>query len=162
VKDISAGSISFPEPDWKKGEYGAAIAALNAEMIMLSGRKIESEEARKFIIENLSARLVSEESIHMTIDENRDPTIEVALNRAIANFSNSKEGDFANYLKKIILENQIVLNGNRVRISYSKFPVSMTERQWEAARERIQGEIRLYVPDAEVDLCGFPVSAPAL
>jgi superfamily II DNA or RNA helicase len=162
VKDISAGSISFPEPDWKKGEYGAAIAALNAEMIMLSGRKIESEEARKFIIENLSARLVSEESIHMTIDENRDPTIEVALNRAIANFSNSKEGDFANYLKKIILENQIVLNGNRVRISHSKFPVSMTERQWEAARERIQGEIRLYVPHAKLDLCGFPVSAPAL
>ena len=162
VKDISAGSISFPEPDGKKGEYGAAIAALNAEMIMLSGRKIESEEARKFIIENLSARVVSEESIHVTIDENRDPTIEVALNRAIANFSNSKEGDFANYLKKIILENQIVLNGNRVRISHSKFPVSMTERQWEAARERIQGEIRLYVPHAELDLCGFPVSAPAL
>ena len=50
--------------------------------------------------ENLSARVVSEESIHVNIDENRDPTIEVALNRAIANFSNSKEGDFANYLKK--------------------------------------------------------------
>jgi superfamily II DNA or RNA helicase len=162
VKDITAGSISFPEPDGKKGEYGAAIAALNAEMIMLSGRKIESEEARKFIIENLSARVVSEESIHVTIDENRDPTIEVALNLAIANFSNSKEGDFANYLKKIILENQIVLNGNRVKINHSKFPVSMTERQREAARERIQGEIRLYVPHAELDLCGFPVSAPAL
>ena len=112
--------------------------------------------------ENLSARVVSEESIHVNIDENRDPTIEVALNRAIANFSNSTEGNFANYLKKIILENQIVLNGNRVRISHSKFPVSMTGRQWEAARERIQGEIRLYVPDAEVDLCGFPVSTPGL
>ncbi len=62
VKDISAGSISFSEPDGKKGDYGAAIAALNAEMIMLSGRKIESEEARKFIIENLSARVVSEEA----------------------------------------------------------------------------------------------------
>ena len=96
----------------------------------------------------------------MTIYKNRDPTIEVALNRAIADFSNSKEGDFANYLKKIILENQIVLNGNRVKISHSKFPISMTEKQLEAARERIQDEIRLYVPDATVDLCGFPVSAP--
>ena len=54
VKDISAGSISFPEPGGKKGEYGAAIAALNAEMVLLSGRKIESEEARQFIKENLS------------------------------------------------------------------------------------------------------------
>src|SRR4030095_11327845 len=162
VKDISSGSISFARPGAKKGEYGAAIAALNAEITLLSGRKIESEEAKQFIIENLSARVVSEESIHVTIDENRDPQIEDALDQTIANFSNSKEGDFANYLKKIILENQIVLNGNRVRISHSKFPVSMTERQWEAARERIQGEIRLYVPHAELDLCGFPVSAPAL
>ena len=44
VKDISAGSISFAEPRAKKGEYGAAIAALNAEMVLLGGRKIESEK----------------------------------------------------------------------------------------------------------------------
>ncbi len=162
LKDISAGSISFAEPGTTKGEYGAAIAALNAEMVLLSGRKVGSEEAKKFIKENLSAGVVSEERIPVTIYKNHDPTIEVALNRAIANFSNSKEGDFANYLKKIILENQIVLNGNRVKISHSKFPVSMTERQREAARERIQGEIRLYVPDAEVDLCGFLVSVSGL
>jgi hypothetical protein len=98
----------------------------------------------------------------VTIGGYHIPTIEAAVKRAFANFSNSKEGDFANYLKKIILENQIVLDGNRVKINHSKFPVSMTERQREAARERIQGEIRLYVPDAEVDLCGFPVSAPGL
>ena len=144
----------------KKGEYGAAIAALNSELVLLRGRKVESEEAKRFIKENLSARVVSEERTPVTIYKNRDPTIEVALNRAIADFSNSKEGDFANYLKKIILENQIVLNGNRVKISHSKFPISMTEKQLEAARERIQDEIRLYVPDATVDLCGFPVSAP--
>jgi superfamily II DNA or RNA helicase len=162
LTDISAGLFCFDDPCEKKGDYGGAIAALNSELVLLSGRKVESEEAKKFIKENLSARVVSEERILVTVYENRDPTIEVALNRAIANFSNSKEGDFANYLKKIILENQIVLNGNRVKINHSKFPVSMTERQREAARERIQGEIRLYVPDAEVDLCGFPVSAPGL
>jgi superfamily II DNA or RNA helicase len=162
VKDISGGPISFAEPGAKKGEYGAAIAALNAEMVLLSGRKMESEEAKKFIKENLSARVVSEERIPVTIGGYHIPTIEAAVKRAFANFSNSKEGDFANYLKKIILENQIVLDGNRVKINHSKFPVSMTERQREAARERIQGEIRLYVPDAEVDLCGFPVSAPGL
>ena len=57
----------------------------------------------------------------MTIDENRDPTIEVALNRAISKFLKFEGGDFANYLKKIILENKIVLNGNHVRIATSKF-----------------------------------------
>ena len=162
LTDISAGSFCFDDPCEKKGDYGGAIAALNSELVLLSGRKVESEEAKKFIKENLSPRVVSEERIPVTIYENRDPTIEVALNHAIANFSNSKEGDFANYLKKIILENQIVLNANRVEIRHSKFPVSMTERQREAARERIQGEIRVYVPDAEVDLCGFAVSAPGL
>src|SRR6266511_4804430 len=53
VKDISAGSISFTEPGAKKGEYGAAISALNAEMVLFSGRKIKPEEARQFIKENL-------------------------------------------------------------------------------------------------------------
>jgi hypothetical protein len=39
VKEISAGSTSFAEPGAKKGEYSAAIAALNAEMVLLDGRK---------------------------------------------------------------------------------------------------------------------------
>src|SRR5712692_8760158 len=53
VKGISAGSVLFVEPDEKKGEYSGAIAALNAEMVILKGRKMESYEAKKFIKENL-------------------------------------------------------------------------------------------------------------
>src|SRR5437879_13796535 len=53
VKDISAGSISFAEPGGKRGEYGAAIAALNSEIVLCRERKIESEEARQFIKQTL-------------------------------------------------------------------------------------------------------------
>jgi superfamily II DNA or RNA helicase len=62
VKDVSAGAISFAEPGEKRGEYGVAIAALNAEMVLLSGRKIESEAARQFIKENLHARVADEQT----------------------------------------------------------------------------------------------------
>jgi hypothetical protein len=92
LKDISAGSISFAAPGAKKGEYGAAIAALNAEMVLLSGRKTESEEARQFIKQNLHARVADEQSIDITINGHGDATIEMALKRAIAIFSQSKGG----------------------------------------------------------------------
>ena len=121
VKDISAGSISFAEPGAKKGEYGAAIAALNAEMVLLSGRKIESEEARQFIKQNLHARVAGEQPIAVTINGRGDATIEAALKKTIATFSQSKEGDFLDYLKRILLENRIVLDGNRVRSAISIF-----------------------------------------
>jgi superfamily II DNA or RNA helicase len=160
VKDISAGSISFAEPGAKKGEYGAAIAALNAEMVLLSGRKIESEEARQFIKQNLHARVAGEQPI--AINGHGDATIEAALKRAIATFSQSQEGDFFNYLKKILLENQILLEGNHVRISHVKFPGCMTEKQMKAVKDRIQREIRLHAPIAEVSFCGFPASTPKL
>ena len=111
MKDISAGPIFFAEPGTKKGEYGAAIAALNAELVLLSGRKIESEAAKKFIKDQLHARVATDESISVTIKGSRDPTIEVALKRAIQAFSQSKEGDFLNYLKKILLENQFLCMG---------------------------------------------------
>jgi hypothetical protein len=157
VKDISAGSISFAEPGAKKGEYGAAIAALNSEMILLSGRRIESEKAKKFIKEQLHARVATDESISVTINSDGDPTIEVALKRAIQTFSHSKEGDFLNYLKKILLENQILVHGNHVMISHITFPRCMSEKQIRAVTDRIQHEIRLYIPDAEVVLSGFRV-----
>lgn len=66
VKDISAGSVSFAEPAAKKGEYGTAIAALNAEMVLLDGRKIESEQAKQFIKENVHARIAGTETITVT------------------------------------------------------------------------------------------------
>jgi hypothetical protein len=86
----------------------------------------------------------------------------MALKRAIATFSNSQEASFLDYLKRILLENQILLGGSRVKITHSKFPISMTQKQLQAARERIQDEIRLYVPDAEVNLYGFPCLLRAL
>src|SRR5262249_21194292 len=98
VKDISAGSIFFAEPGAKRGEYGAAIAALNSEMILLSGRRIESQKAKEFIKKQLHARVAGDESISVTINDDVDPIMEVALKRAIQAFSHSKEGDFLNYL----------------------------------------------------------------
>lgn len=157
VKDSSAGSISFAEPGAKKGEYGAAIAALNSEMILLSGRRIESENGKKFIKEQLHAEGAADESVPVTISGNGDPTIEVALKRAIQTFSRSKEGDFLTYLKTILLENQILVNGNHVTISHVNFPSCMSEKQIRAVTDRIQQEIRLYTPDAEVVLSGFRV-----
>src|SRR5215813_12140062 len=157
IKDISAGSISFDDPSTTKGEYGAAIAALNSEMILLSGRRIESQKAKEFIKKQLHARVAGDESISVTINDDVDPTIEVALKRAIQAFSHSKEGDFLNYLKKILLKNQILVHGNHVKISHIAFPGCMSERQIRAVTDRIQQEIRLYVPDAEIVLSGFRV-----
>jgi len=81
----------------------------------------------------------------------------VALKRTIATFSDAKEGDFLSYVKKILLENQILLDRNRVRISHVKFPGSMTEKQMKAVKERIQEEMRLYAAGGEVVLSEFPV-----
>lgn len=155
VKDVSAGAISFAEPGEKRGEYGAAIAALNSEFVLLSERKIESEEARQFIKQNLHDRASGEEPVPVTASGDGDPTIEVALKRTIATFSQAKEDDFLSYVKKILLENQILLDRNRVRVSHVKFPGSMTEKQMKAVKERIQEEIRLYAAGAEVVLLGF-------
>ena len=162
VKEMSAGSISFAEPAANKGEYGASIAALNSEMVLLSGRKMESEEAKQFIKESLHARVASEQSMAMTINGHGDANIEVALKRAIATFSESEEGDFFDYLRKILIENQILLNGNHVTVSHVKFPSRMTQRQLQSAKDRIQEEIQFYVPNAEVILGGFPLSAQRL
>jgi superfamily II DNA or RNA helicase len=159
VQNISSGSTSFSAPSDKKGDYGAAIAALNAEMVLLSGRKIESEYARQFIKQNLYARLAGEQPIAITVNEHGDATIEAALKRAIAAFSNSEEGDFRDYLKKILLENRILVDGNRVRVSHINFPRQMTQRQLMTVKDRIQEEIQLYVPNVEVVLAGFPVFA---
>jgi superfamily II DNA or RNA helicase len=152
VKNISARSTCFPEPAEKKGEYGAAIAALNAEMVLLSGRRMESEEAKQFIKENLHQRAAVEQSIPVIINGHGDAKIEAALKRAIATFSQSQEGDFLNYLSRILSENEIIVAGHCVRIRYVKFPCRITQKQLNAVRERLQKEIRLYAPDAEVIL----------
>jgi hypothetical protein len=157
VKDISAGSVSFAEPAAKKGEYGTAIAALNAEMVLLDGRKIESEQAKQFIKENVHARIAGTEIITVTSKGNHSPTIEAALKRAIAAFSRSEDGDFLAYLKKILVENDIQLNGNHVIVTHVKFPRQMTEKQQRAVKDRIQEEIRLYAPDAEVSFAKFAI-----
>jgi hypothetical protein len=157
VRDICSGSISFAEPGAKKGEYGAAIAALTSEMILLSGRRIESEEARQFIKENLYQRVAGEQAIAVTIDGHVDATIEAALKRTIAAFSQAKEGGFFDYLKRILLENEIILRGNCVKIRHVRFPRRTTEKQLDAVRDRIQKEIRLYVPEAEVTFVQFCV-----
>ncbi len=162
VKDVSAGAVSFAEPGGKRGEYGAAIAALNSEIVLLRERKIESEEARQFIKQNLHGRAGHEEPISVTSSGDGDPTIEAALKRTIATFSDAKEGDFLSYVKKILLENQILLDRNHVRISHVKFPGSMTEKQMKAVKERVQEEIRLYAAGTEVVLSGFPVFTKVL
>jgi superfamily II DNA or RNA helicase len=155
LKDISAGSISFAAPGAKKGEYGAAIAGLNAEMILLNGRRIESEKAKKFIKEQLHTRFAGDESVSVTLNGHGDATIEAAIKRAIVILTKSEKNSFADYLKRILLENSILIEGARVEIKHAKFPHHMTEKQMTAAKERIQKEIRLYVADAEVILLGF-------
>jgi superfamily II DNA or RNA helicase len=157
LRNISAGAVSFGEPAAKRGEYGTAIAALNAEIILRAGRKAESEEARQFIKENLHARLAGEQPMDVTINGRGDAATEVALKKAIAAFSQGQEGDFLNYLKKILLENQIIIEANRVIISHINFPCRMTEKQMKAIKNRLQNEIRLYAPDAEVVFTRFPV-----
>jgi hypothetical protein len=106
--------------------------------------------------------LLMSKPIAVTIDGCSDATIELALKRTIAAFSQSQEGDFFNYLKKILLENQIHIDGNRIKINHVKFPSCMTENQMKTVKERIQYEIRLYAPIAVVIFCGFPASAPKL
>jgi hypothetical protein len=106
--------------------------------------------------------LLMSKPIAVTIDGCSDATIELALKRTIAAFSQSQEGDFFNYLKKILLENQIHIDGNRIKINHVKFPSCMTENQMKTVKERIQYEIRLYAPIAEVIFCGFPASTPKL
>jgi len=158
VKDISAGSVSFADPAAKKGEYGAAISALNAEMVIFSGRKMESKEAKQFITNNLHAHIAGGEPNAVTINGRRDATIEAAVKKAIATFSNSEEGDFLDYLKRILLANELILDGNCIKIRYVKFPPHMTEKQLDAARKRIREEIRLYTSGTDVEFVRFPIA----
>ena len=157
VKDMSAGSISFAEPRAKKGEYGAAIAALNAEMVLLGGRKMKSEEARQLIRQNFHAPVAGEQPIAVTINGQGDANTEMAVRRAIGTFLHSVEGTLLNYLKRIFLENEIILDGNCATVRHVKFPRHMTEKQLDAVRERIGEEIHLYAPDTEIAFVEFPI-----
>ena len=118
---------------------------------------MDPEKAKDFIKENLHAHIASSEEIPITLKSDGNPTIEAALRKAIATFSDSEEGDFRHYLKMILMENQIFLDGNSVRVGHVKFPRYMTERQMNAAMKRITEEIRLYAPNAEVTFAKFPV-----
>jgi hypothetical protein len=69
----------------------------------------------------------------------------------------SKEGEFFNYLKRILLENEIILDGDCVKISHVNFPRRMTEKQFDAVRERIGSEISLYALGTEVAFVQFPI-----
>jgi superfamily II DNA or RNA helicase len=157
VKDMSSGSISFAEPGAKKGEYGAAIAALNAEIALLSGRKIESEEAREFIKQNLHGRAGTMEPIPVRLDGKGDPNIEAALKKTIASLLKSDKNSFPDYLKRILLENRILVEGTRIEIQHTNFPHSMTEKQMAAVKERMRKEIQVYAPDTEISFARFPV-----
>lgn len=55
------------------------------------------------------------------------------------------------------MENDIQLNGNHVIVTHVKFPRQMTEKQLRAVKDRIQEEIRLYAPDAEVSFAKFAI-----
>jgi hypothetical protein len=46
IKVLSEGLIRFPKPNETKGDYSGAIAALNAEKVMLKGRAMEPERRR--------------------------------------------------------------------------------------------------------------------
>ncbi len=157
VKELSGGSIGIPKPPEKRGDYSGAITALNAEKVILTGQRMDPEKAKDFIKENLHAQIASSEEIPITLKSDKNPTIEAALRRAIATFSNCEDGDFRHYLKMILMENQIFLDGSSVRVSHVKFPRHMTARQMNAAIKRITEEIRLYAPNAEVTFAKFPV-----
>ncbi len=148
----------MPRPPQRKGDYSGAITALNAEKVVLTGQKMDSAKAKEFIRENLHAHVVEFSDIPITIKSNGTPTIEAALRRAIATFSDSDEGDFRHYLKMILLQNQIFLDGNRIKISHVKFPRHMTIKQMDAVKKRITEEIRLYAPNAEVAFLNFLVA----
>ncbi len=157
VKELSSGSIAIPKPPERRGDYSGAITALNAEKVILTGERMDPEKAKDFIKENLHAHIASSEEIPITLKSDGNPTIEAALRKAIATFSDSEEGDFRHYLKMILMENQIFLDGNSVRVGHVKFPRYMTARQLNAAMKRITEEIRLYAPNAEVTFAKFPV-----
>jgi hypothetical protein len=159
LKVLSHGLVRFPKPKESKGDYSGAITALNVEKVMLTGKRMGPEKAKEFIKENVHARVIDSETILLTSKSNADATIEAALRRAIAIFSKSEDGDFLGYLKKILLENEILLDGNFVKVSHVKFPRQMTEKQLRAVKDRIQEEIRLYAPDADVVFSEFPVVA---
>jgi superfamily II DNA or RNA helicase len=160
LKLLWDGLNHFPKPNDRKGDYSGAITALNAEKVMLEGKTMEPEKAKDFIKENVHARIAGSETIPVTSKGNGNATIEVALKRAIVTFSTSEDGDFLGYLKKILLENQILLDGNLVKVTHVKFPRQMTEKQLKVAKDRLKDEIRLYAPDADVVLSGFPVPPP--
>ena len=118
---------------------------------------MEREKAKNFIKENVHARIAASETIPVSLKGSGSATVEAALKRAIAIFSTSEDGDFLDYLKKILLENEILLDGNSVKVSHVKFPRQMTEKQLRAVKDRIQAEIRLYAPDADVVFSKFLV-----
>jgi len=160
VRELSRGSIAIAKPIERKGEYSGAITALTVEKTILTGQRMDAARAKDFIKENLHARVAGgEEEIPITIKSNGNPTIEAALRRAIATFSDSEKGNFRHYLKRILMENQIHLDGNTVRISRVNYPpYDMSKKQMRAVRERITEEIRLYAPGAEVVFSKFPVA----
>lgn len=157
VKKLSGGSVTMPRPAARKGEYSGAITALNAEKVVLTGQRIDGGKARDYIREHLHAHVVESQDIPITLKSEGTPTIEAGLRRALATFSNSDDGDFRHYLKMILVENQIHLDGNRIKISHVKFPRYMTTKQMEAVKKGITEEVRLYAPYAEVMFSKFPV-----
>lgn len=90
---------------------------------------MEPEKAKDFIKENVHAAIAGSETIAVTSKSNGNATIDAALKRAIATFSTSGEGDFLGYLKKILLENQLLLDGSLIKVTHVKFPQQMTEKQ---------------------------------
>jgi len=157
LKVLSNGLIHFPKPNESKGDYSGAITALNVEKVMLTGKRMEPEKAKAFIKEHVHTRIVGSETVPIVSNGDGNATTKAALKRAIATFSTSEDGDFRGYLKKILVENEIRLNGNHVIVTHVKFPRQMTEKQLRAVKDRIQEEIRLYAPDAEVSFAKFPV-----
>jgi superfamily II DNA or RNA helicase len=157
LKALSDGLIHVPKPNESKGDYSGAIAALNVEKVMVMGKAMEPQKAKEFIKQNVHVHIAAAEGVPVTLKNNGTSTLEAAVRRVVATCSDSKEGDFPHYLKRILTENHIHLDGNRVKISHVKFPRSMTEKQMKVAQERILEEIRFYAPDAEISFVKFPI-----
>lgn len=155
---LSQGRIKFPRPVYTKGEYSVAITAAQAEKIMFSGKKITGPEARELIQQRVQKKVAEE--IPITIKSSSNSTLEAALRRAVATFSEAKDGDFRIFLKRLLCENQIFLDGNTLKIGHAGFPHSITQRQLAAAREAIARELRLYAPEADVVFSRFPAGEP--
>ena len=160
VIELSRGSITIPKPPENKGDYSGAITALNAEKVIVTGERLDPQKAKDFIKDNLRARIATgaEEEVPISLKSNGNPTIEAALRRAIATFSNSAAGDFRDFLRKILMENRIFLDGNNVRVTHVKFPRCITPRQMETALKGITEEIRLLAPNAQVSFSKFSVA----